>query len=163
MRTALCLLTTVLALTAVACGGDDDDGGTATTQTQPTTTTEATPPPTTAEKPSFPETYVFSGDEVLKCLEGKGMTVQREEKPPADDEVGQGIVHDRLLIGSERGAPALRLFMFGAADLAKREGAKVTARAPDARILGTTIFEPIEPDAAKETEAATACLEEQAG
>lgn len=97
---------------------------------------------------------------MLKCLEGRGLEVTREEDPPPDDKVGQGIVHDRLLIGA---GPRLRLFMFAAQDLAKEQGALVTDRTPGARILGTTIFEPLAGAAAAESEAAVACLKEQAG
>ena len=163
-RSAVVLPAVLAVLALGACGGDDGASGSAETtqtQTQPATTTEAAPPKT--EEPPFSETFVFSGDEVQRCIEAKGLAAPRESKTPADDKVGQGIVHDRLLISATKGAePGLRLFMFGSADLAKEQGKLVTDRTPEAKILGTTIFEPLTTDAAKETEAATACLEEQA-
>ena len=164
---APCALSAILAVLALgACGGDDGGGEQQGDKPAPTTTTQAapaTPPPAEGEKPPFPPTLVFSGDEVLKCVDGKGLAATREEKPPAGDEVGRGIVHDRVLVGGEAGKPALRLFMFGSQDLAKEQGALVKERTPEARILGTAILEPLEGAATGESETAIACLEEQAG
>ncbi len=86
---------------------------------------------------------------------------EREEDPPADDQVGRGSVHDRLLVSPDDGQPRLRLFMFGSRELAKEQGVRVTERSPGARILGTTVLEPLEGGAIAESEAAIACLEEQ--
>jgi hypothetical protein len=71
-------------------------------------------------------------------------------------------VHDRLLVAKESGSTALRVFMFGSADLAQEQGKLVVGRTPRARVLGTVILEPLRGDAAAESEAVLRCLEEQA-
>lgn len=161
LRLPLALGATIAALALGACGGDDDGDSAGT----PATTTGASPPATTTQaapsEPPFSPTYTFSGDEVIRCLKAGGLTAERESDPPAGDKAGQGVVHDRVLVGTS-GDPGLRLFMFAAADLAKREGKIVTARSPNAQVLGTTILEPLQGDAAKETEAVIGCLKKQA-
>lgn len=168
MRTAIALALCLVALGA--CGGDDDGGDSQKgvppdTAAAPTTieTTITESAPGEPAEPPFPATYVFSGDDVQKCIEGEGLSAPREDEPPAGDEVGRGIVHDRLLVGPRGGKPALRLFMFGSADLAKEQGALVTGRTPDAEVLGTTIVEPLAGGAPEETAIVLGCLKEQAG
>lgn len=169
MRTLLALTATLCLLALGACGGDDEGGepeggGAPETASTPTTVETGPPePPEDGAEPPFPATLVFSGDEVRKCIEGEGLSAPREEKPPAGDEVGRGIVHDRLLVGRRGVEPALRLFMFGSADLAEEQGRAVTKRTPDAEVMGTTILEPLAGDAPKETAVVLACLKEQAG
>jgi hypothetical protein len=168
MRTALAVVATLCLLTVSACGGGDDEpqsGSTPETSAAPTTT-ETTPAETAPEQEGtapFSATYVFSGDEVQKCIEGEGLSAPREEKPAPDDEVGRGIVHDRLMVGPRGAEPKLRVFMFGSADLAKEQGRLVTERTADAEVLGTTILEPLDGDAPKEIAVVLGCLKEQAG
>jgi hypothetical protein len=171
MRATVALLMTICLLGLAACGGGDDSGterepdATDQTSTAPTTT-ETTPAETAPEEEAeapFSATYVFSGDEVQKCIEGEGLTAPREDEPAPEDKVGQGIVHDRLMVGARGAEPALRLFMFGAADLAEEQGKLVTERTPGAEVLGTTILEPLAGDAPKETAVVLGCLKEQAG
>ena len=69
-------------------------------------------------------------------------------------------MHDRLLVGEP---VALRLFMFGSQDLARGEGGKVSARSPEAQVLGTTVLEPLRGDTAKASQAVVGCLRKQSG
>ena len=157
MRPVLACLAVVAALVLGACSDDDSPPEGDTTGA---TTGAPAPKTTPSEPPPFSPTAVFSGDEVVECLEDENVNAVREPKPAPDDEVGRGVVHDRLLVGEP---VVLRLFMFGAQDLATREGRKVSARSPEAQVLGTVVLEPLRGDTAKASQAVVGCLKKQSG